>query len=1403
MTASGAPRTDASGTCERPEPSVRPARAGLPDPFRFRFAARLPRLGLRGALTAALVLLAFAALAPPGPAQAQEIEVLVNLDGGRTLTVHPNGTPGTHRGASVGLAVYRDDEHFAFRPEYQTRTQTFTIRNTHSSPLSLTGTPRVSITGASARDFRVVTQPPATVPPGGSVTFDVEFKPEGRAGVRVAKISIPSNDRRTWTSRFNPFVFDISGVALKPISLTVNAVHHKDGGLQVGWSESQEVINLPGGRRWGIYRVFHRRSGSGGAWTRSAEIRKHSHRIAAEGIDPNVQYEVRVEAYDGSRQGIADGTTTSVARTAAANRKPFYPGLPSEFFVEFDKQFSYVLPKAVDPDGDAITFHASGEFLDGDGDAIGPPFYDPTTRSLKYREYSTFAEYKAAALISDPENGGIYTLTASDSSGQQYTNFRVWWIVPLKFSGNPSPRDLQLERGKTVWTSLPGAYRGEPVPDDRITRDLHRVMPDGNFGSVPPCDGRWFDNDWICFNPADGDLRITTAHPLAQTTSFRYRITDNDPPEEKSSSRLGAFFTIRVGADETQDLLDDPNTGDSPTMTLLTPPHFGETLNGEGPAQSATVGETFSYTAPEATNDDEGETVTYTAALEGGGALPGWLAFNATTRTFSGTPDTTDAPAQHTVVMTATDDGFIPLSGTWTFTLSVSATGNAEEGTANGQGEEPAPAATPPTAEAGANLVGKRGGDVKLKGSGTKHAEGSQDALTYSWRIAKASHPELKAGTSWLTDADKATAIYSVPRRKNVTDRRALNDGQWINFELTVTDGDGETATDTVRMTIRGSTWKVVSLSVADASAQESSGSIGFTVSLSEASRDPVSVDYATSNGTALAGSDYTSASGTLTIPAGQTSKTVTVTLLDDVHDENTETFTLTLSNPSPAKTTTIADATATGSIKNADPLQRDWLARFGRAAASDAIAAITGRMETPRGAGSHFTLGGHRMPLDGSGNTEAGLPPALAGGPAGSIGTGGWLSWSEDPRADASRTMDTRELLMGTSFRAVLGDGAGPQFTSWGQGASVSHFSGAAPGLSFSGDAATGTLGMDYESGNLLAGLAMTHSLGEGTAQGAGRSYAMGSTVTTALPYARLQVSDRISAWGLAGTGAGQLSLDLDDGAAERYRADLSMTLAAAGVRGELLTPAQAGGFALAVKADAFWVRTESDSVSMAGVGNLAATQADASRMRAVLDGSRTFALAGGGTLTPSLELGVRQDGGDAETGTGMEFGAGIGYADTSRGLDMALRVHGLAAHDEDDYGEWGVSGTLRLVPDASGRGISMSLTPSYGADPGGSERLWMQPDPVGLAANDDAPLSSRFDAEVGYGTALFDGGFTGTPNVGLGLSDTARELRMGWRMNMAAGRGGDFELNLDVTRREDDAGAEHGIGARLTTRW
>ncbi len=72
-----------------------------------------------------------------------------------------------------------------------------------------------------------------------------------------------------------------------------------------------------------------------------------------------------------------------------------------------------------------------------------------------------------------------------------------------------------------------------------------------------------------------------------------------------------------------------------------------------------------------------------------------------------------------------------------------------------------------------------------------------------------------------------------------------------------------------------------------------------FTVTLSAAYDAPVTVNFATANGTALAGSDYVATSGTVTFAPGQTEASVSVTLIRDAVTEPIETFYLNLSSPS------------------------------------------------------------------------------------------------------------------------------------------------------------------------------------------------------------------------------------------------------------------------------------------------------------------------------------------------------------------------------------------------------------------------------------------------------------------------------------------------------------------------
>jgi chitinase len=93
---------------------------------------------------------------------------------------------------------------------------------------------------------------------------------------------------------------------------------------------------------------------------------------------------------------------------------------------------------------------------------------------------------------------------------------------------------------------------------------------------------------------------------------------------------------------------------------------------------------------------------------------------------------------------------------------------------------------------------------------------------------------------------------------------------------------------------------------------------MSFTLSLSAASTAPVSVRWATANGTARAGSDYRAASGTVVFAAGQTSRTIGVYVFGDRFVEADETFVVKLSTPLRATLST-ASATAVGTILNDD----------------------------------------------------------------------------------------------------------------------------------------------------------------------------------------------------------------------------------------------------------------------------------------------------------------------------------------------------------------------------------------------------------------------------------------------------------------------------------------------------
>ena len=687
-------------------------------------------------------------------------------------------------------------------------------------------------------------------------------------------------------------------------------------------------------------------------------------------------------------------------------------------------------------------------------------------------------------------------------------------------------------------------------------------------------------------------------------------------------------------------------------------------------------------------------------------------------------------------------------------------------------------------------------------------------------------------------------------------------------------------------------------LAVAGAEVDENSGAtLDFAVTLSRVLTDLVTVGYSTADDTASAGADYTNTTGTLTFAAGETLKTVSVPVLDDEHDEGSETMTLTISNPSPARVK-LADAEATGVINNTDAMPQAWLARFGRAASDHAVEAISNRWQGEARSDNHLTIGGRpagdmlswpglggrgdrdegddglddgsdgdapvrsdpfsmqmahgsgfdrasggagRMGgvmdgpgmrsgaagMDMNGNIDTGMGTGegdatgepMPGGPDGAVPETGTTLGGRDARDAAIGAVlrslglpepgavgDLRQALMGSSFfyspRSLDGDGESPagagwmgRWSAWGETAST-RFRGADGPLTLDGEVSTATLGLDSRWGRWHAGMAMAYSMGDGLythPKVAGGE--VSSTLASLHPFARFEINERASVWGVLGYGSGELSLT-PEGGEEAIETDLATTMAAFGGRGIFAVRSnRLGEFQFALASDARMTNTTSEAVR-----NLVDAGGATSRVRLMLEGSGSMPLAGGGMLQPSLEAGLRYDDGDAETGAGLEVGGGLAYAAGRLAVQVNARM--LLAHEDAAYEEWGFSSSIMYQPGQNGRGLSMNLGSSWGATQSGVRELWSRRDVRGLAPGAARPAGQAFQAEFGYGL----GGRGNTdrlwyPYIGAQAAGGSGEM---FTLGLKLSAGPELSAALEIGRRDNgQESPEHALQLRGSYRW
>ena len=576
-----------------------------------------------------------------------------------------------------------------------------------------------------------------------------------------------------------------------------------------------------------------------------------------------------------------------------------------------------------------------------------------------------------------------------------------------------------------------------------------------------------------------------------------------------------------------------------------------------------------------------------------------------------------------------------------------------------------------------------------------------------------------------------------------------------------------------------------LTLNIADASVLEGANgtaTMKFTVTMSGASDQRVTAGYSTADDSAIAGTDYTTANGTLTFAAGETSKIINVQVTGDELNEDDETFTVALGSPSGA---TLADATATGTIINDDTGQlsqgvAEEVERSAMALVESVIKAIEQRRQS---AGTSkraaLSIAGHKMRA----SLQAQEELSRVRDPDSRLG-------EEEKYTDMMPT--AKQLFDGTSFVIPLqfnaGAGDAARMEVWGRGL-WQNMAGDGDRLNWDGSLRGAQFGMDARlRKELLAGLVVSWSDGvfddKDGYRDDGFEGAYDNRMLSVHPWIAWSVDGGLDLWASAGYGEGEFTLaEANTGG---YKSDTILQTVAAGASGPLL---EQDALKIVLKGEGFFAKVDIEDENVPDV--------DANRMRLAVEGSWAHETASGGSLTPSLELGMRSDGGGS-SGTGAEIGAGAVFVDhTGR---LSLDLDGRVLVIDGDVQERGMSGVLRYAPDSEGRGLSLNVRSDWGTAASGMERLWEMGASSMVEDGLQTTLRVRMQAKIGYGLGYASGLLKWYGGIELQEDGNVRYLT-GSRYTTSSS----LELNLEGTHRTagSESDSESGIMLKGTRRW
>ena len=470
-------------------------------------------------------------------------------------------------------------------------------------------------------------------------------------------------------------------------------------------------------------------------------------------------------------------------------------------------------------------------------------------------------------------------------------------------------------------------------------------------------------------------------------------------------------------------------------------------------------------------------------------------------------------------------------------------------------------------------------------------------------------------------------------------------------------------------------------------------------------------------------------------------------------------------------------------------------LIRFGRTVGQQVVDAVRDRVGADRTQGLKSRLAGEPLPLiaepsessesSGRPNQEYVRPHRFDHDPHQSDGFG------RENDTDVIRALSDEDALRGTAFTLTTMGEEGSSFAFWGEG-SISQFRGTDDGLSLEGEVRDIMLGADRSWSDHLVGALVMGSRGEITYSMGDDTGRLDTSLTSLVPYGGWHARNGLTYWGAAGIGRGTMTVTPEG--EDPFEGPIDWHMVSGGVEGSLSGVSLLPEARLVWHSDVLWTRTTSEPV-----GDLPSLGGETTRLRLGVDATWPERSLLDGFVTPEVGMGIRYDGGDAETGFGLEVHSGLRWRDPQSHLELSLTGRTLAVHDDGAFKDWGVRFGVFWDPHPTTKeGISAAFSYDLGDGAVDGDALLGPAVFPDQRANEGA---TSWQSEVAYGVSR-GGGMVGSPYGGIGGTSAAiDEARVGYRIEPDTPHA--ENMHVDVWTDLVAENEEQSAGAGLTWSW